>query len=396
MSDSDLQFAIKRPKSSGSQSNAIERLILDGNASCLQRPGLSAGNALLYSFRRFFPLVEAMPSDATSAELTVRETSFSEQMWLIGRAYAASPQRYRYVPLDDKTKDMVKPNENYIGTEGYESFFADIARIMLREECHDKDNPIAYLRGKQVDLSKYFQSKEEGHLSFESVAGAYETLGRIGDFRSAVEKLQGSTYALGKWSVERASKTISCSDDELDLVCEVTKCVIWFALLLNAARRLRDAAIIVKSAGCPKSEMEKWERAVLTGRQSLNLSFSSKFLHFHLPNLFFIYDSISEQNLNKTMKPLGGTKQALSSIAGEIEKELSEMAGIASDTLADGRIYAYLVHAVREYALASRLCTHDHKAALQCACPDTPGNRSITRRVDFLVTNAFVTSVLKV
>ena len=108
------------------------------------------GNDLLYFFCQEYPIPPLEKVGETQEQLTPAEEHFADQMWLIGRAYAASPERYSY----SEKRKKGKPKEDLLNEEGYESFFQDIARIILREECHQKEMPVAYFRGNRVDVNK--------------------------------------------------------------------------------------------------------------------------------------------------------------------------------------------------------------------------------------------------
>lgn len=398
MDETLVKVFAKGFSSSDYPSNAIERFVSGGSGNCFQQRSLSPGNDLLYHLCKSYPLVDAISNGTIEEDATDREEAFANQMWLVGRSYAASPQRYSYTISGEKggkSSSGAKPNEGYIKTEGYESFFTDVVRMMLREEYHDEENPLACFRGEKEDLRKYEPLNDL--ISSDSVVDAYMMLSRIDDFRASVEKLRddSQTFSDG-WSFDSETKTFSCSGETLDLAKKITKCVIWFTLLLNATRLIRDMAIIGRvaksdeSSGCLGDKIDEWKETVRKGKQSLNISFSSKFLHFHLPSHVFIFDGISEKKLRETLGLSRQTGKCLRDMADEIEKELSGMAGVKSCEKTKERTYAYLVHVVKECALASKMRAHGRGAAPQYARLNIPVTISITRDIDWLVMSSVI------
>ena len=366
------------------------------------------GNEQLYDLCRKHPLGKMVicPSEQDS-KLTEDEAAFADEMWLIGRAYAASPQRYVY-------KDgLTKPSEDYLSHEGYESFFADIARILFRgpyNRDNGKRSPRAYLRGKECILD--FDLNEA-----ESVKIACETLyDETKPFIEAFSKLSDKQYRCEIQGKKSGEVEVTISEHDFRLLRQTISCVVQFSKLISSARLLRDAAILKQSCtkdaddirsaqqrrwskrrdkNKPNKSPQKvweetkaeWEKTMNEGKQSLCLSFSSKFLHFHCPQLFFIYDSISSNNIgnlgtqiNLSLDPKdgnsidnAGVSIHLNAPRNSVYLALNEALG--QDTDDDEK--KYVVHACKELIFA--YLVHD-------AVENDP--RPITRLVDFLITNA--------
>lgn len=394
------------------------------------------GNDLLYKLCRDYPLKPQLSQNHGEIDkLTEQEAALADQMWLIGRAYAASPQRYIY------RGKAAKPSEDYLGTEGYESFFCDIARTLLRwRKPKEPDDRIVYLRGEAVTLSKD-EIKELGSVekAISILDGrdaddtGFHPIG-LSDFLEILASLHDADnagYALD-FNLHRASDgkyRFDFPDIDLTLSCITTDLVIQFAQFVSAVRMLRDAAICEESGSKPpepsgkdhgvwKKELGDWKKTLCTGEQSLNISFSSKFLHFQLPNLFFIYDSISVKNTTMTkqtqlqcssdhgiscefrstprsvfiaFKERAGqlphklpneleSSERLKDYIASLPQRLNRLVSTAKDS--DGTPDSgkrYFVHAIKELALARII----HDALREADCP----NRYITRSVDILVTN---------
>lgn len=387
------------------------------------------GNDLLYSFchsQRLRPQSSQQQnsnekSDVKADRPTEQEAAFADQMWLIGRAYAASPQRYSY-----KNKKK-KPSEDHLGAEGYESFFYDIARTLLRWQ---NEEPIAYLRGKQVELSKddaQFCSVERAIniLNGNANGTGFPSIG-VSTFLEVLARLRDAKYSFD-FNIEKEDNGKSGFDipeNDLILSCITADLVIQFAQIISATRLLRDMAIFKESKKLKTSDeqlrkkLEIWEKTLGEGEQSLNISFSSKLLHFQLPDIFFIYDSISSQNAgvgkethlecnpNREIKAefrstpnsvfkafeekgkrlLNSQSNAFASseIMRKYVSGLSERLDQISSTLKDSDGASnggkrYFVHVIKELAFARII----HDALLEADCP----RRYITRSVDILITN---------
>lgn len=386
------------------------------------------GNDLLYSFchsQRLRPQSSQQQnsnekSDVKADRPTEQEAAFADQMWLIGRAYAASPQRYSY-----KNKKK-KPSEDHLGAEGYESFFSDIARTLLRWQ---RKAPTVYLRGSRVKLS-------EGDAQFCSVRKAIDVLNGedadgmgfpsigVSAFLEVLVRLHDAKYSLDFIIEKTNDVSFDIPEKDLILSCITADLVIQFAQFISAARLLRDMAIFKDSKKLETSdenlreELGLWEETLKGGEQSLNISFSSKFLHFQLPNLFFIYDSISTKNagvgkethlkcnpdreitaefrskpnsvfkafkekdkrlLNSQSDIFEGSEIMREYVSG-LSKRLDQITSTPEDS--DGASNGgerYFVHAIKELAFARII----HDALLEADCP----KRHITRNVDILVSN---------
>lgn len=322
---------------------------VEEEAERLARNDFLDGNDLLYFYCQKYPIPALERDVADPEELTPEEAHFADQMWLIGRAYAASPERYSY-------GGKGKPKDDLLNEEGYESFFQDIARIMLRDECHQKNEPIAYFRGHRVDIKRSIE-----FLRSDEWIWTY-----LGNQKNMAEKLEGRAKVaaqdlsnrydeqgvFAKIETRSLKLITACDEDDLanhfetdiESIKSSVECVSHFAAALNSARRLRDIACILKTLevtkknllklkkdgkietldGIPSetdveklfssvSKKESWgklpERAnlVIQGEPAASISFASKFLHFHYPGLFFIFDSIASSKTRQVNPKLTKT-----------------------------------------------------------------------------------------
>lgn len=301
-----------------------------------------SGNDCLYEFCDMHP-ISTINTAAPLDPLTKEEACFADQMWLIGRSYAASPERYSYTgKISPNDAKPVKPKEILLGSEGYESFFQDITRMLFRNESHDQDNPVIYLRGQGCSIKKRIPNQEDINkfndiwkdLNEESKDSSVKNCRiSIKAFENLEDRAKDCSKQLGGFSASQIKELLNPGNDnaryslisltslsnaegsfktDLGITKEVIDCVFKLADFLNSARVLRDIAITLSSF---KKAIEIWDarkiqeikgehkRAILnlprwlntliSGKPSLSISFCSKFLHFHNPQVFFIFDSIS-------------------------------------------------------------------------------------------------------
>lgn len=336
----------------------------------LKRNNSWNGNGLLYLFckKNPFPNIEVIERQKKNLKdpkyLTSAESIFANQMWLIGRAYAASPERYSYTLREDKQRGYKdhhpgKPGESFLGTEGYESFFQDIARMLFRPESFRDRDSTTYFRGKTVSLNHEIENlmKEEAASAKALIenlnkgaekkeVGLSDVSLRPDDFAKDIERLKDEVISSARKQLSsfhkksfteklkslsnRADKAFFGQQSEEDsrYIRDLTACVVHFAKALNAARVLRDATVTVltirrlqKRVSSSKEDLKKCElkqwaafskgvKLLVEGAPSLNVSFSSKLLHFYYPKAFFIYDSISASRTPKLSTTFEGFSES--------------------------------------------------------------------------------------
>lgn len=321
------------------------------------------GNDVLYHFCEEYPLPDGHPCDTTKADGKSKEQEviLAAKMWLIGRSYAASPERYAY----RKGEKCKKPEE--LGPEGYESFFNDIAGILIegkpyyRGVSHDKKD-IDNSKNDEVSLLKAKSCSKQAKLLY------CETL-------HLVKGLNGGDYEL-----------VGDSGD-IDTLRVVSDAVYMLGRAIQQARTARDWTKIARGAeNCHE---------VKTECQDFPLSFSSKFLHFHLPRLVFIYDSISGGALssNNVRRCFSETSDGGNCENGFLEVRCVPRVGAEEARKQHDRYY---LHAAKELALATAIYKYvksdeDLRKALEEGLIETgkiPCYFSITRMIDALVTNS--------
>ncbi|WP_217969336.1 hypothetical protein [Adlercreutzia caecimuris] len=327
------------------------------------------GNDILYQLCESHPFPAAcICNDGVSVEeLREQEGILAGKMWVIGRSYAASPERYAYV----KSGKSRKPLEG--GSEGYESFFNDVAAILFEGE--------PYFRGCGA-------KEEGGEFWGKAKAHASEAKGWFRKALTAVHELASDTYGLCGGS------------SDVDILKRVAGAVTTFGSAIQEARAARDRAIIAcNNKSENKSEGEEESGEIRVEDQYFPLSFSSKFLHFHLPRLVFIYDSISGDILapNHRCCYFGGFGRRASGEVGQFKIDCNHAMG---RKVGDDPSRKYFLHAAKELALATAISgffqdqegNEDVREAIEKGRIDVdsgiPCYINITRMIDALVTNS--------
>ncbi|MEY8460676.1 hypothetical protein AALA69_06035 [Eggerthellaceae bacterium 24-137] len=323
------------------------------------------GNDILYQLCESHPFpAPCICNDGVSVEeLREQEGILAGKMWVIGRSYAASPERYAYV----RSGKIRKPPEG--GSEGYESFFNDVSAILFEGE--------PYFRG--------CGAKEEGREFWEKAkVHAREAKGWFHEALVLVHELASETYDLHGGS------------NDVDILARVADAVTTFGSAIQEARAARDWAIIACNN---KSEGEEESGEIRVEDQYFPLSFSSKFLHFHLPRLVFIYDSISGDILapNHRCCYFDGTGQRASCEVGQFKVDCNHAMG---RKVGDDPSRKYFLHAAKELALATAISGYFQdqegnegvREAIEKGRIDVdsgiPCYINITRMIDALVTNS--------
>lgn len=267
-------------------------------------------------------------------------------MWLIGRSYAASPERYAYGNGSSKPIDK--------NPEGYESFFGDIARTLFEEK--------AFYRGEEISGTPAEDELHEACKIFRC-------------FLKNLSELNGESYDFTENSKD--IDNYSLLDKTVNLIRNLMEAI-------RLARYARDRSLKFK-------RFENEENLTLKAEdQFCSRSFSSKFLHFHYPKLIFIYDGIA----GSCLSPIQHFTRHLDD-GSTFELTISPKYDRTND-----RVESYRAHATKELAIAKAAVDAFVKndtvlkqilsiGKLEAFEGDPiPCYYSITRMVDALVTNA--------
>ena len=170
-------------------------------------------------------------------------------MWLIGRSYAASPQRRSYGTM--------------INTIGYKNLSG-----ILTDKC-----PIWPVRTQNDGRENFFD--DIAHYITEDIAiDIANELQR--DNKPFFGELEGEISLLDKYDYDKLSKDY---DKLIDSICLVLE----FNLLLSKALENFDDV--------PKSHVFSSEKVYCSN----HISFASKFLHFYFPHRVFIIDNFARE-----------------------------------------------------------------------------------------------------
>lgn len=267
---------------------AIERDIL--------KKEVSVGNQVLYELCKKYSLsnfCEKYQSFSKKEKNEIKD-GLAAQLWLIGRAYAASPERRDY-----------------------------------GEKINWKNS------GNGLDT--YFDLLAE-HLcnNYQKFINCVNPLSKLGNYQFNKERV------------------------DIEILSNVIKGVIEFNKLLKEIRFSVDENELSAHVNKDCKKMQS-----LKDKQKNLISFSSKFLHFHFPNIVFIFDSITKSHFKGYGNPYefkfnsetseiriyksknkNGTQEYLSVF--EIQKELS-----LNELNSQEKEYA--IHCIREYLLAKEI-----------------------------------------
>lgn len=192
------------------------------------------GNELLYNWCREKPL------DWNGDEKYKSEDALAAKMWIIGRSYAASPERYSYKNLKSYLNEDKKIK---LGTDENEflPFFDNLAQKLLDPKLSEFSELIDSINTLNKKDPYTFKDGQNGDI---------ETLGQVIYAVLLLNKLvKECRYAIDENKLKRL-----ITDDDIEII------------KIN---------------------------------QTNSISFCSKFLHFHAPNHIFILDSITSSCLIK-------------------------------------------------------------------------------------------------
>lgn len=261
--------------------------------------GISVGNEVLYTLCKDYPLLKENNSKDMNRERRLQ--GLAAELWLIGRSYAASPERRDYGEKIEWTNSG----------NGLDTYFDSLAEKLWRNEYY-------------------------------------------GQLKTIVESLEN----LDRYEFTEVSK-----EKDNDILVSVITNVLKFNALLKKIRFAVDKDELLNHVG---GDTEKLE--VLKNNQKNMLSFSSKFLHFHFPDVVFIFDTITKEHFkgprgkhhfkfeNENGDPEGNitfSKEEMNALISDI----SEMK-YCDDSIEIGKYEKaeeYITHCVREYLLAREI-----------------------------------------
>ena len=293
----------------------------DDEKNIFNKKNHGLGNDILYNLCRDMPLKKIINGESflrNNNEYSAKE-ALAAQMWIIGRSYAASPER-RYYKIEKNKNNHEKLKLSSSG-DGLDTYFDLLANELLEKIKGDKD------------------------------------------LKNALEKLNC------KYNFDE-DKLISDSDKET--LKESINVVLKFNELLKETRFLIDKNDIKDHINNKLKDLSKINIKNLWQEDETNaLSFCSKFLHFHYPNAVFIMDNITEGHFKgrgKELKFKFNNKDDITESCIIVEKQnVKEILintfefdkNYKETDMQKDKKYFYKRHCVREYLLAKAIYNKD-------------------------------------
>lgn len=261
--------------------------------------GISVGNEVLYTLCKDYPLLKDNNSKEMNKERRLQ--GLAAELWLIGRSYAASPERRDY-------GEKIEWTNSGNGLDTY----------------------------------------------FDLLADKLWSDGYYGQLKTIVEKLKN----LGRYEFTEVSE-----EKDKDILASVIANVLKFNALLKEIRYAVDEEELLRHIG---DDTEKLE--ILKNNQKNMLSFSSKFLHFHFPDVVFIIDTITKEHFKGPQKEhhfkfendKGILEGQITFSKKEMNTLISDISTIkynddSTEIVKYDKAEEYITHCVREYLLAREI-----------------------------------------
>lgn len=315
--------------------------------------GISVGNEVLYTLCKNYPLLKEKDMNEER-----RLQGLAAELWLIGRSYAASPERRNYGVKIELTNSG----------NGLDTYFDLLAKELCRYNEKDKINlksivnSLAVLNNKTYGLSSDSKANDEEILI--TVITAVLNFNRL---------------------LKEARFAVDFGSDDLDNIKNILK---------QNQKKLEDSKKDEDHKNAVKIEellnKSKDIIASLNENQWNMLSFSSKFLHFHFPEVVFIMDSITKRNLKGSFSFTVNGKTEHSNIeitkydkntvknffTSEKFSDIEESLMKIDKCPMNDKEYDYIKHCVNEYILAKEINN---------ANPDIFKDKYIPRLIDTYV-----------
>lgn len=254
-------------------------------------------------------------------------------MWLIGRSYAASPERRDYgVPL-------IWTNSG----NGLDSYFELLADKLLSDKFKEEYNSIINLFSNSTN--RYFENdNDDKTMLTNSIKAVLKFNNLLKAVRLSVDF--GEDEVSSKKVFEECLKILSNKKGKEDT---------------KKREKINDFYV----------EHENNLYDAVNNNQKNMLSFCSKFLHFHFPNYVFIIDSITESHFkgenekyfnfgenvdNNTNKITISNKEVNGFINNSDEiKDVIDNLDFSTKNKSDDPQMKYIKHCVREFLLATKI-----------------------------------------
>ncbi len=254
--------------------------------------GNGIGNQVLYKLCEKYPLSKK------------NQDALAAQMWLIGRSYAASPERRGYKPI--KGTEIVYTSSG----NGLDDYFDKLAEGFIKNL---KEEANSNLKNLFESLNNNYTFKDKDIATLKNSITAVLELNRL---------LKRIRFEIDKKDLE---KHIENNLDKYD-------------------GKIKDQVM---------QDFQKNNKNMI--------SFCSKFLHFHFPNTVFIFDSITKSHFKGYGNPYQFKfKDGISKIEMFKSKESEDkIIGCVASMLSVEKLTPqekeYTTHCIREYFLAKEI-----------------------------------------
>lgn len=333
-----------------------DRVELKGIEKDILNRGISVGNEVLYTLCKDYPLLKENNSKDMNKERRLQ--GLAAELWLIGRSYAASPERRNYGVKIELTNSG----------NGLDTYFDLLANELCRS--NEKDiinlesivNSLADLKNEKYGLSADSKAVDEKILI--TVITAVLNFNRL---------------------LKKARLAVDFGGDDLDDIKNILK---------QNQKKLEDSKKDedLKNAVKIDDLLNKSEDIIasLNENQWNMLSFASKFLHFHFPEVVFIMDSITKEHLktsfsftdkgekvDSNIKIIKYNKKTVKNFfTSEKFSDIEESLMKIDKCPMNDKEYDYIKHCVNEYILAKEINN---------ANPDIFKDKYIPRLIDTYV-----------
>lgn len=294
--------------------------------------GISVGNEVLYTLCKDYPLLKEKDMNEER-----RLQGLAAELWLIGRSYAASPERRNYGVKIEWTNSG----------NGLDTYF-DLLAEKLSDNYYEELNKIVVLLNK-----KKYQFPEGDDETDKDVL--VDVITAVLNFNRLLKKARFAVDFGGE-DIENIKKILIQNMDKL---------------------RRRNKENDAKNANKIEVLLTKSDEDILKSlkdNQWNMLSFSSKFLHFHFPEVVFILDSITKGHLKSSYSfTVNGktehsnieiTKYDKNTVKDYLTAEkfsyiinnlIDDESSIKEDRSISDEEYDYIKHCVNEYILAKEI-----------------------------------------
>lgn len=325
------------------------------------------GNDMLYQLCAKHPL-------GSSSKRYESYEILADQMWLIGRSYAASPERTHGISWCKDT-ECAAFNKAHMDV-GYQSNLRDVANALCGDGAHGTpmwQKKTSCAANKRADVLPRRISPDDSRYD----ADVIDLRSRFESLKDCVAWLRAHPYSFDDSIIRMEDKEpklvlpdecAASYGSDAQIIYKAVDSVIHFNQILRSARYLRavansvedpHAAIIKEDAHFNKKFAFTYDRKTVDStEQSSSISFCSKFLHFHAPGCVSIIDGIAK---DKVRLLFNSKRPKVSTVEDILEGGILNILADRTLDLTDGKLKvdkseteegSYRAFCLREYYIA--------------------------------------------